>query len=181
MPNTNPRAIDLIDKFDVVAKKLGWEDREGYIDQDIAEAKDAHASAKSELVEYAEGLETKLSLMKKVALWMVQGETGRSSMALAGLLLNLDTEDGIHPLDPADLRRCRLLIEACDIPFEQFKIAETLSAEWEALISSWNDICATMDAESPDWRDGRGEAPKTAAKMDEIYKQTTTPLWIDAK
>lgn len=35
-----------------------------------------------------------------------------------------------------------------------------VSQQWSNLVDQWGAICATMDEEVPDWRDGRGGIAK---------------------
>lgn len=98
--------------------------------------------------------------------WLANGERGNSSETifthLTGVVANRGSRNS-HPYDPADLRRCRLLLE--QVPELQPllpKMAE-VSTAWANLAAGWDEICATMDAESPDWRnpDRGSSAPKT--------------------
>ena len=67
-----------------------------------------------------------------------------------------------HPYDVADFRRCRLLLEQVPDLQHLLPLMVDLSPEWKALVQSWGVICASMDAEIPDWRERRGgAAPKT--------------------
>lgn len=106
------------------------------------------------------------------AMWLATGEQGASSSAiffrLTGARPNSlrDHDDPLpHPHDPDDLRRCRLLLE--QVPAFQDRLGEMreVSPVWAALVDSWSDLCETMDAECPQWRDGRGVARETYAKM----------------
>lgn len=67
-----------------------------------------------------------------------------------------------HPYDPADFRRCRLLLEA--VPELQPLLPNMAkeSPAWAGLVKAWADICSTMDSETPNWRSPKGErAPLT--------------------
>lgn len=105
--------------------------------------------------------------------WLATGERGMSSEAmffhLTGIKCVRDSgareSRTAHPYDPADLRRCRLLLE--QVPELQILLPKmaSLSKPWARLIRDWDVICSTMDAESPNWRTPNiGEpAPKTYA------------------
>ena len=98
--------------------------------------------------------------------WLAGGERGLSSETIFTHLTGinaLNVRDKYHPYDPADLRRCRLLLEQVPELVPLFHKMSTASKEWAALVKSWADLCTTMDAESPDWRTGGGSAPKTYA------------------
>jgi hypothetical protein len=99
--------------------------------------------------------------------WLANGERGVSSEAIFSHLTGLQISRlwSSPPWDPDDLRRCRLLLQAipalrADLP----RMAE-LGPEWAAIVGAWDELCALMDAESPDWSDGRGGAPRTSARM----------------
>lgn len=104
--------------------------------------------------------------------WLATGEHGMSSATifyrLTGVRPNIlrDDDDPVsHPFDPDDLRRCRLLLEQA--PSLQARLGEMRVASpiWAALVDAWDDLCATMDAECPQWRGGRGIARETYSKM----------------
>jgi hypothetical protein len=104
--------------------------------------------------------------------WLANGERGMSSEAMFCHLTGIKctrrspSRDArtAHPYDPADLRRCRLLLE--QVPELQGLLPKMakLSGPWARLIRDWDVICSTMDAELPNWRTPHGEsAPKTYA------------------
>lgn len=107
--------------------------------------------------------------------WLAAGEHGPASLALFVLLT------GVRPRDyrgtPRDLprdanafRRCRLLIEQVPalrqaLPVLATRVGEPGVAEWAALAEAWDDLCAHMDHEAPDWRRGSVKAPALTAMM----------------
>jgi hypothetical protein len=104
--------------------------------------------------------------------WLATGKHGTSAATifyrLTGVRPNIlrDGEDPVsHPRDPDDLRRCRLLLE--QVPAFRLRLDEmrAVSPHWAALVGAWGDLCATMDAECPQWRDGHGVARETYSKM----------------
>lgn len=91
---------------------------------------------------------------KAVLIWMSEGETGLSSMSLARETAGLPhptkgSFGGIWaPSDPADLRRCRLLIEA--VP-EARQAVDRLAEKhdgWRGLAADWNEINRLYDEEA---------------------------------
>lgn len=90
--------------------------------------------------------------------WLASGERGMSSEMIFTHLTGTATLSGrrkYHPYDPADFRRCQLLLE--QVPELQLlfpRMAE-VSPEWAALVAAWPAIIAAMDREVPGWRDGR--------------------------
>lgn len=78
-----------------------------------------------------------------------------------------------YPFDPADLRRCRLLLEA--EPSLQARLPEMFASHpvWARLVLRWEELCAVMDEESPEWREDQllKPSPRTQALLDKIEKQ----------
>lgn len=97
--------------------------------------------------------------------WLAGGKRGISSETIFTHLTGIDAlgdwrKD--HPHDPADFRRCRLLLEQVPELVPLFPRMAEVSPQWATLVEQWDTICATMDAEAPNWRDGKGQiAPKT--------------------
>ncbi|TAN03146.1 MAG: hypothetical protein EPN36_14205 [Rhodanobacteraceae bacterium] len=103
--------------------------------------------------------------------WLALGRRGASSNALAAFLSERSDiadlwDKRAHPSDPDDLWRCRRLLEEVPSLQAPFRArAGSLSPVWARLVAAWDDLCATMDAEAPEWGEGRGSAPMTYAKM----------------
>lgn len=110
-------------------------------------------------------------LSDNAVLWLATGRRGLSSETLFTFATGVDcTGDHGHydPRDPSDLARCRLLLEQCPELVSCLPRVAAAGAVWAALVARWDELCALMDEESPDWRKGRGAAPKTYALMKEI-------------
>lgn len=110
-------------------------------------------------------------LSDNAVLWLATGQRGLSSETLFSLATGVDCTDDWgynHPHDPADLGRCRKLLEFCPELADHLPRVAAAGPEWAALIPRWDELCALMDEESPEWREGRGAAPKTYALMKEI-------------
>lgn len=89
-----------------------------------------------------------------VLIWMSEGETGLSSKSLARETAGLPhPTSGLFcgiwaPSDPADLRRCRLLIDA--VP-EARQAVDKLAAKhdgWRGLAADWDEINRLYDEEA---------------------------------
>ena len=97
--------------------------------------------------------------------WLASGKRGISSNTIFTHLTGIDALDGWHrdhPYDPADFRRCRLLLEQVPELVPLFPKMAEVSPQWAALVEQWDVICSTMDEEAPAWREGRGQmCPKT--------------------
>jgi hypothetical protein len=95
--------------------------------------------------------------------WLRSGERGVSSEAIFERLTGVPVGDrwgSTYPADSWDLRRCRLLLEA--VPAFRERLGEMAGAcpVWDRLVAGWGELCALMDEEAPDWRDGQW-APRT--------------------
>lgn len=104
--------------------------------------------------------------------WLASGERGSSSNAIFARLTGFATEERGYrdgspvPRDPADLRRCRLLLEQVPALEPEFrKRMARASLKWKALVAAWDVLCKLMDEETPDWRNGSGRAEKTYSLM----------------
>ncbi|WP_431274566.1 hypothetical protein ACQ858_21570 [Variovorax ureilyticus] len=107
--------------------------------------------------------------------WLAAGEHGPACLALFLLLTGVRPRHyrgtlRDFPRDAGAFRRCRLLIEQVPSLRQALAVlAERVSepgvAEWAALAQSWDDICAHMDYEAPDWRYGAAGASGTTAVL----------------
>lgn len=107
-------------------------------------------------------------LSEAAAVWLSKGERGNSSETIFTVLTGVDANTGsknAHPYDPADVRRCLLLLE--DVPElkERFDTMRTVSEPWSRLVDSWNEITATLLIE---WGDIRN--PKRGASAPRTYQ-----------
>lgn len=103
-------------------------------------------------------------LFEAAARWLANGERGASSNTIFTHLTGIKaTEDHGYdvPHDPSDLRRCRLLLEQVPGLQERFQEMKTLNPAWSKLVDRWDNLCAAMDDEAPEWRTTRGSAPHT--------------------
>jgi len=99
--------------------------------------------------------------------WLLNGEKGLSSKAMVAHIMGMGgTAD--HPYDPDDLRRCRLLVEQVPVIGALLPRMATCSPVWARIIAHWDELCSLMDSEAPDWRKGRGLAPKTYALLQKL-------------
>jgi hypothetical protein len=102
-----------------------------------------------------------------LTVWFLNGERGLSSNAMVAHIMGLGgTAD--HPYDPDDLRRCRLLVERVPVIGAFLPRMATCSPVWARIVVHWDELCSLMDAEAPDWRKGRGSAPKTRALLQKL-------------
>lgn len=103
--------------------------------------------------------------------WLATGSHGISSMTIFKRLTGVrppSLSHERHPSDPDDLARCRRLLD--QVPKLRTRLGEMadVSPTWQKLVAEWEDLCQLMDSEAPDWRHGKGSAPKTYARMKEL-------------
>lgn len=98
--------------------------------------------------------------------WLATGHRGASSESMVHRFTGLSTlKPGAYPSDPADLRRCRLLLEQVPEFLPMLPLMADVSPAWAGLVKNWTALCDRMDAESPRWREGEGTAPETFRLM----------------
>ena len=83
--------------------------------------------------------------------WIRYGERGLSSEAIVDHLAHhpIARANGAscHPHDPADLRRCVLLLDAVPTLRPLMPSMADVSAEWAALVDHWDELEATFRRE----------------------------------
>jgi hypothetical protein len=116
------------------------------------------------------------------ALWLQTGEFGLSSYAIFHKMTGCvppraPQEATNHPHDPADLRRCLLLLEA--VPEFEPRLGEMreVSKVWARLVDSWADLKSTLDEEvrassSDSWRGKSWNAPMTYKMIQAIIAES---------
>lgn len=118
----------------------------------------------------------KFELSKEELRWLSRGERGVSSEAIFSHLSGLNILEekkygfGDEPADPADFRRCVLLVEAVPSYRERLKDLSDRSKLWAKLVENWDKLIACFDAECPGWRRSgyNWSAPKTYDMMKQL-------------
>lgn len=85
--------------------------------------------------------------------WLASGERGISSNTIFTHLTGVDAlrDWGMdHPHDPADFRRCRLLVAQVPELRPLLPRMADVSPVWAALVNRWDEICACMDTAPAD-------------------------------
>lgn len=106
--------------------------------------------------------------------WLAGGERGVSSNTIFEVLTGIKATNDrgrCHPWDPADFRRCELLLEQVPELRGQFHRMSGVSPQWEALVEAWYRIVAALNNEDPEWREGRGGRP--LAHTGELIRRAT--------
>lgn len=114
------------------------------------------------------------NITPEAIIWLAIGHRGTSSDTIFSVLTGFNVMKGrqqCHPLDPSDFMRCRVLIESCPEFKPELHKMRTLGHYWATIVNNWDCLCAIMDDEAPDFRDGKGSAPKTYSKMQELFNQ----------
>lgn len=117
-------------------------------------------------MEAAEAIMAKMKT--KIATWLVHGERGMSSEAMAFCLLGAPLKNGSFPYDPSDLNRCLKLL--ADVPEAWLRMDDLrqLSPTWDVMVSRWSEMEKSfLDEVGFNWCKSRS-APKTYALMQEI-------------
>ena len=103
-------------------------------------------------------------MKEKILNWLVNGEVGESSKAMACAAIDLPSS-GRYPHDPDDLNRCLLLLEQVpEMRGHMGKVA-AMNKTWANLVERWDEIEQTFIQEvGLNWSHGRS-APKTYELM----------------
>lgn len=113
---------------------------------------------------------------KKIVNWLLIGKRGLSSECIVSVLVfgkNRNTMNRpdfpYHPSDPADLNRCRMLLNEIPELQESFKgEMPKASREWSGLVKNWELLMSTLEYEMSI---SDKYAPKTYSLMQEILKK----------
>jgi len=84
-----------------------------------------------------------INIPESVLNWMACGERGVSSETIVQHLYGLPLTGRwslSHPLDPSDLRRCLLLLQASPETRDRLPQMADCSPEWKRLIERWDDL-----------------------------------------
>ena len=107
-------------------------------------------------------------MSKKIAQWMVEGETGLSSECMAAVVLGATPRSAHYPLDPADLNRCMKLVKAAPVVKRHFHKIRALSKQWRIVIDHWDELSEMFVAEVGwDWSKAKS-APRTYDRMKQL-------------
>ena len=109
-------------------------------------------------------------MLTSITMWLAVGERGLSSEAIALTTLGLHPagKRAAWPLDPADLRRCLLLLEAVPETRENgLLVLAERCPKWAALVRIWDRLSETLRSEIGETLPPRGSAPRTYALMRE--------------
>ena len=105
-----------------------------------------------------------------ITMWLALGERGISSEAIALTTLGVHPigHNAWWPLDPADLRRCLLLLEEVPETREDgLLVLAKRCPKWAALVKVWVSLSETLRSEIGETLPPGGSAPKTYALMQE--------------
>ena len=107
--------------------------------------------------------------------WLRSGERGLSSEFIVEYLYGFPLLEGHwratshHPLDPADLRRCLLLLEDSPETPAEFPRMRAASPVWARLVDAWPALTAQLTEEIGNLRGpANWSAPLTYAAMKRV-------------
>ena len=109
-------------------------------------------------------------MITSMTMWLAIGERGLSSEAIALTALGLEPTGyrASWPHDPADLRRCLLLLEAVPETRQNgLRVLAKRCPKWAALVEAWDRLSETLRSEIGETLPQRGSAPRTYALMRE--------------
>lgn len=118
------------------------------------------------------GEAAQLGLSAAAREWLATGRQGTSSLTIFSRMTGkkIDRED--HPHDSGDFGRCRRLLD--EVPEFQSRLPEMAAASpvWAQLVECWDELCVIMDEEAPNWREGKGSAAETYARIKAIIQRS---------
>lgn len=90
-------------------------------------------------------LRAEIATLRQSVDWLMHGETGLSSKCIVQAMLGVITPEGscdpiYHPHDPADLRRCMLLLDKLPQWRSRLQEMATVSPAWAALAKKWPEL-----------------------------------------
>ena len=109
--------------------------------------------------------------------WLRDGERGLSSEAIVQRLTGVPLSGRFHngtnyPHDPADFRRCEMLLRAVPESRPLLGLMGDVSATWKGFVDAWDELVALGQCEAPDIFTRNpshgGRAPQMFARMQEI-------------
>lgn len=113
----------------------------------------------------------RLGLSPDAREWLATGRQGTSSMTIFSRMTGKTVGEEDHPHDTGDFGRCRRLLEA--VPEFRARLHEmaSVSLVWAELVECWDELCALMDEEAPNWRCGEGSTPETYVRIKAIIQR----------
>lgn len=105
-----------------------------------------------------------MSLSANCELWLKTGERCAAAETIFTYTTGTDALSDHGEALPAtmeDLRRCRLLIEACPELRANFARVAHLGRQWSEIVNFWDDLCLLQDVEDPNWRETASRARQT--------------------
>lgn len=113
---------------------------------------------------------------KKALTWLLTGETGVSSKAILAVMMKVELpERWSHPSDPADLRRCKQLLDIFPEWRARIKEMGAVSKTWANLAEKWNELEAMLEHEMKISTELYPKAPKTYEMMRGLIDHSQKP------
>ena len=99
--------------------------------------------------------------------WARRGERGMSSNTIFGVFTSKYVETATIPYDPADFRRCRLLLDLFPEWRTNLQRVVDVYPFWKPLVDRWDMMDELYNEELPS-----GNAPKLYAVLQEARKES---------
>lgn len=100
--------------------------------------------------------------------WLLGDDTGVSSKAIFGVMMNQPTRDRSVPWDPSDFGRCYRLLKL--MPSWRGRLNEVAEKypAWRKLVDRWDEVESLYERELMNRKDGM--APETYNLMKELVR-----------
>ena len=111
------------------------------------------------------------TVAKEVGNWLVSGNTGLSSIVMAGVALGASKgrEYCISPSDPSDFNRCLMFLRDCPSAKAYMNEIAELSPAWKSVIENWDELERCLTEEVGEyWSKTFKGAPKTYKFMKKL-------------
>ena len=107
------------------------------------------------------------NLSDKILMWLAEGETGQSSVAMAFAAIDKPCKTD-YPHDPGDFYRCLKLVEQVPEIKDQFHKVAEINSFWRKIIENWDTLSDLLNEEI---KEDTGRAPRTYKLIKKLYKQ----------
>lgn len=87
-----------------------------------------------------EQLSEHVEMKDKILQWLVHGERGISSEAIACAVIGLKPRYIYHPIDSADFMRCVKFLDAVPEARQYLTAVAELSETWAILVENWESL-----------------------------------------
>ena len=101
-------------------------------------------------------------MQKEIIQWLMHGENGASSIAIAHTALKKPHQKYSHPTTPKSFRQCLLIIEQIPETMQAIEELAKESKEWASILAHWEELEKTVRKE---WGPLGSEVPEHEPKL----------------